>query len=144
MSRSGWPTFKPASHSHFHPTLFPANLEMSTPIPHPDNQPLAASSQPRTQRKSIWPRLKGKVREEELREETKARFDYYPHDWQLQAAVKVLEGNDGMVVAGTGKGKTIIFALLGLAAELSKTNGHYIIVSPLKALEGDQVSVSLR
>jgi ATP-dependent helicase YprA (DUF1998 family) len=94
---------------------------MSTPIPHPDNQPPAASSQPRTQRKSIWPRLKGKVREEELREETKARFGYYPHDWQLQAAVKVLEGNDGMVVAGTGKGKTIIFALLGLAAELSKT-----------------------
>lgn len=100
--------------------------------------------QPRTQRKSIWPRLKGKVREEELREETKAQFGYYPHDWQLQAAVKVLEGNDRMVVAGTGKGKTIIFALLGLAAELSKTNGHYIIVSPLKALEGDQVSVSLR
>jgi ATP-dependent helicase YprA (DUF1998 family) len=117
---------------------------MSTPIPHPDNQPPAASSQPRTQRKSIWPRLKGKVREEELREETKVRFGYYPHDWQLQAAVEVLEGNDGMVVAGTGKGKTIIFALLGLAAELSKTNGHYIIVSPLKALEGDQVSVSLR
>ena len=58
----------------------------------------------------------------------------------MQAAVKVLEGNDGMVAAGTGKGKTIIFALLGLTAELLKTNGHFIIVLPLKALEGDQVS----
>lgn len=72
--------------------------------------------------------------------ETKYRFGYEPHEWQLQAALKVLEGNDGVVVAGTGKGKTMAFALLGLAVQLSKTNrGHYIIVSPLKALEGDQV-----
>jgi len=36
-------------------------------------------------------------------------------------------------------GKTMVFALLGFAVELSKTKGHYIVVSPLKALEGDQV-----
>ena len=119
---------------------------MSTPILHPDNQPpvtpLRLDAQPRPQipQRKKWARLKGKVNEERLREETKDRFGYPPHDWQMQAAVKVLEGNDGMVAAGTGKGKTIIFALLGLAAELSKTNGHFIIVSPLKALEGDQVS----
>ena len=76
-----------------------------------------------------------------MREETEKRFGYHPHDWQLQGAVKVLEGNDGMVITGTGKGKTIIFALLGIVAELSKTNGHFVIVSPLKSLEGDQVSV---
>ena len=74
-----------------------------------------------------------------LKEETKQRFGYEPHEWQLQAALKVLEGNDGAVIAGTGKGKTMVFALLGLAIELSKTEGYYIIVSPLKALEGDQV-----
>jgi ATP-dependent helicase YprA (DUF1998 family) len=95
--------------------------------------------QPKAQKKE-WPHLKEKVEEERLRERMKESFDYYPHDWQLQAAVKVLEGNDGIVIAGTGKGKTIIFALLGLAAELSKTDGHFIIVSPLKSLEGDQVS----
>ena len=89
--------------------------------------------------RTTWPRLKKKVREEKLREEMEQRFGYSPHDWQVQAALKVLEGSDGMVVAGTGKGKTIIFALLGLAAELSGSNGYYIIVSPLKALEGDQV-----
>ena len=74
-----------------------------------------------------------------LKDETKRRFGYEPHEWQLQAALKVLEGNDGAVVAGTGKGKTMVFALLGLAVELSKNKGCYIIVSPLKALEGDQV-----
>ena len=74
-----------------------------------------------------------------MKKETKHRFGYEPHEWQLRAALKVLEGNDGVVVAGTGKGKTMIFALLGLAVELSKTEGHYIIISPLKALEGDQV-----
>jgi len=81
---------------------------------------------------------------ERLKGETKDRFGYEPHEWQLQATLKVLEGNDGVVVAGTGKGKTMIFALLCLAVQLSKTRGHYIIVSPLKALEGDQVSLGTR
>jgi len=118
---------------------------MSTPTVHPSNQPPTthsnAGTQPRAQvpLRKTWPRLKKKVKEEQLREVMKQRFGYYPHDWQTRAALKVLEGNDGMVIAGTGKGKTVIFALLGLAAELSGTNGHYIIVSPLKALEGDQV-----
>jgi len=68
-----------------------------------------------------WPRFKKKVKEERLREETKKRFGYCPHDWQMWVALKVLEGNDGMVVAGTGKGKTIIFTLLGLAAAPVRT-----------------------
>jgi len=115
----------------------------------PVNQPPATPSQPGVQSqpqvplRTKWPRLKKKVREEQLREEIKQRFGYYPHDWQMQAALKVLEGNDGMVIAGTGKGKTMVFALLGLAAELSGSRGHYIIVSPLKTLEGDQVCTSV-
>ena len=121
---------------------------MSTPTPHPNNRP-AATSKTRTEQRAqvplrtTWPRLKRKVKPEELREEMKQHFGYYPHDWQMQAALKVLEGSDGIVVAGTGKGKTIIFALLGLAAELSESVGHYIIVSPLKALEGDQVCIEV-
>jgi ATP-dependent helicase YprA (DUF1998 family) len=111
----------------------------------PDNTPLAIHSSPEAcPRPQIslgkkWPRLKEKVKDETLKDEVTRRFGYEPHEWQLEAALKVLEGNDGVVVAGTGKGKTMVFALLGLAAELSKTKGHYIIVSPLKALEGDQV-----
>ena len=34
--------------------------------------------------------------------------------------LKVLEGSDGVVVAGTDKGKTMVFALLGLAVKLPK------------------------
>lgn len=118
---------------------------MSTSTVHPTNQSPSVQSHPGTEKRAqvplrkTWPRLGKKVKEEELREEMKQRFGYFPHDWQMRAALKVLEGNDGMVVAGTGKGKTIIFALLGLAAELSGSNGHNVIVSPLKALEGDQV-----
>jgi hypothetical protein len=118
---------------------------MPTSILNPDNQTLAIPSQleaqPRTQvpLRKKWPRFKAKVKDERLKEEVKRRFGYEPHEWQLQAALKVLEGNDGVVVAGTGKGKTMVFALLGLAVKLSKTKGHYIVVSPLKALEGDQV-----
>ena len=86
-----------------------------------------------------WPRFKQEVSVEKLKEETNRRFGYEPYEWQLRAALKVLEGNDGVVVAGTGKGKTMIYALLGLAVELSKTKGQYIIVSPQKTLEGSQV-----
>jgi ATP-dependent helicase YprA (DUF1998 family) len=73
----------------------------------------------------------------------RGQFGYYPHDWQLWAAVKVLEGNDGIIVTGTGKGKMAVFALLALTAELLGSKGHYIIVSPLKALEGDQVCTAV-
>ena len=116
---------------------------------HLDDQPPMVPSnfgfQPRAQvpLKTTWPRLKKKVEEGKLRDEIKDRFGYYPHDWQLRAALKVLEGNDGIVVAGTGKGKTIVFALVGLAAELSGSDGHFIVVSPLKALEGDQVRINV-
>ena len=71
------------------------------------------------------------------------RFGYHPHDWQVEAALKVLEGNDGIVLAGTGKGKTIVFALLGLAAELSGSDGYFLVISPLKVLQHDQVCVSI-
>ena len=57
----------------------------------------------------------------------------------MQAVIKTLEGNNGMVIARIGKGKMIIFTLLGLMAELLESKGHYIIISPLKALENDQV-----
>ena len=111
----------------------------------PDNQSptvhshLGIPPRPQVPLRKKWPRFKEKVKETVLKEETIRRFGYEPHEWQLQAALKVLEANDGVVVAGTGKGKTMIFALLGLAVSLSKTKGYYVIVLPLKALEGDQV-----
>ena len=118
---------------------------MPTPALQPDNQSPGVRLNPgsRAPLTKAWPRLKEKVKEDRLKDETKKRFGYYPCDWQMQAALKALEGNDGMVVAGTGKGKTIVFALLGLAAEISGSEGHYIVISPLKALEGDQVCIGV-
>lgn len=118
---------------------------MCAPILSPANQSPTLSSQSgvetsvQTPTGKSWPRFNEKVEERELIEVAKESFGYEPHKWQLEAAMKVLEGNDGIVVAGTGKGKTMVFALLGLAVKLSGTMGYYIIVSPLKALEGDQV-----
>ena len=113
-----------------------ANPDSQSPVTSPQQE---APPQPQVPLRKSWPQFKDKVKVATLKEETKRRFGYEPHEWQLQAALKVLEGNDGAVIAGTGKGKTMVFALLGLAIELSKTEGYYIIVSPLKALEGDQV-----
>ena len=101
--------------------------------------PSGTYSRPQVPLKKEWPRFKENFSIEKLKEETNRRFGYELYEWQLQTALKVLEGNDGVVVAGTGRGKTMIFALLGLTVELSKTKGHYIIVSPPKTLEGDQV-----
>ena len=118
---------------------------MSASTPHHGSQSPAASPGPRREPnikkppRKPWPQFKKKVNEDALKEAVKQGFGYEPHEWQLQAAVKVLEGNDGIVVAGTGKGKTMVFAILGLAVKLSETKGYYVIVSPLKALEGDQV-----
>ena len=84
------------------------------------------------------------MREDRLKE-MKQRFDYYPYDRWIQAAVKVVEGSDGMVVAGTRKEKTTTFRVmfLGLAAELSGSGGHCTAVSPLKALECDQACIKI-
>ena len=55
--------------------------------------PTNSRIQPRAQvpLKTTWPRLKKKVVEGKLRDEIKNRFGYYPHDWQLRAALKVLD-----------------------------------------------------
>ena len=48
---------------------------------------------------------------DKLKEEAKEHFGYEPHKWQLRATLKVLEGNDGIVVTGTSMGKTMVFAV---------------------------------
>lgn len=122
---------------------------MSAPTVHPNNRspavcpPPETQSRPKVPLRKKWPRLKKNVRAVTLKEEATRRFGYEPHEWQVEAALKVLEGTNGVVVAGTGKGKTMVFTLLGLAVQLSGTKGHYVIVSPLKALEGDQVRAVL-
>jgi ATP-dependent helicase YprA (DUF1998 family) len=60
-----------------------------------------------------------------------------PYDWQLDAAEALVLGLDCVVVAGTGAGKTIPFAL-PLFVQDSRDK-LVLIISPLNALETDQV-----
>ncbi len=60
------------------------------------------------------------------------------YDWQLDAAEALVLGLDCVVVAGTGAGKTIPF-VLPLFVHDSKDK-LVLVISPLNALETDQVS----
>ncbi|KAE8254450.1 hypothetical protein A4X13_0g3415 [Tilletia indica] len=57
-----------------------------------------------------------------------------PHDWQMEACYQLLAGRDGLVSAGTGSGKTMIWILLALAL----LNANLLIISPLKSLQEEQ------
>jgi ATP-dependent helicase YprA (DUF1998 family) len=61
-----------------------------------------------------------------------------PYDWQLDAAEALVLGLDCVVIAGTGAGKTIPF-VLPLFVQDSRDK-LVLIISPLNALETDQVS----
>ena len=59
-----------------------------------------------------------------------------PHSWQLDAAECLILGVDSIIIAGTGAGKTMPF-VMPLMQDKSKM---MLIISPLKALQRDQVS----
>ncbi|KAF8070438.1 P-loop containing nucleoside triphosphate hydrolase protein [Lyophyllum atratum] len=59
--------------------------------------------------------------------------------WQLNIFEKAAEGLDTFAIAGTGSGKSLVFVLLALAAEMAESNGLVIVISPLKSLQKDQV-----
>ncbi len=86
-----------------------------------------------------WPKLKTRVKREKIIAATKALYGYPPREWQLQVMEQILEGHDVMTVAGTGSGKSLVFALVAIAAALAKVDGLVIVISPLKALQNDQV-----
>ncbi|KAF8666299.1 hypothetical protein AX14_006503, partial [Amanita brunnescens Koide BX004] len=53
--------------------------------------------------------------------------------------IKCAEGCDTFCIAGTGFGKSLVFALLAIAVELAGSKGTVVVVCPLKALKIDQV-----
>ncbi|KAF8959379.1 hypothetical protein BDZ97DRAFT_1646257, partial [Flammula alnicola] len=57
-------------------------------------------------------------------------------DWQAHIIHRLRQGYDSILIAGTGYGKSLVFQ--GLAA-LDKKK-IVIVISPLKALERDQVA----
>ena len=44
-----------------------------------------------------------------------------------------------ITIAGTGAGKSLIFAMLAIAAELANFQGIVVVICPLKSLQKDQV-----
>jgi ATP-dependent helicase YprA (DUF1998 family) len=87
-----------------------------------------------------WPRIGKKVPTETLVDVTSQIFGYRPRDWQVKLAEKVLSGHDAIGLAGTGAGKSLVFAMLAIATELAGFSGIVIVICPLKSLQKDQVS----
>lgn len=63
-----------------------------------------------------------------------------PYTWQLDVAEALYLGLDAVVVAGTGYGKTLPFVL----GHFVNPDAITIIISPLNALEYDQVSLKMK
>jgi hypothetical protein len=64
------------------------------------------------------------------------KLQYIPDDWQVHLIHRILQGYDSIFCAGTGYGKSLIFEGLAVLGGKGKL---VIVISPLKALERDQV-----
>ena len=62
---------------------------------------------------------------------------FTPDDWQVHLIRQILQGYDSIFCAGTGYGKSLIFEGLAVLGKL------VVVISPLKALEHDQVCLAL-
>jgi ATP-dependent helicase YprA (DUF1998 family) len=90
---------------------------------------------------TIWPRCCRIVRESEVAACFEAQFRYPPRSLQMRAGLKLMSNNDVMVVARTGIGKSKIFAVTAIAAQLGGIkHAVVLVIVPLKALEMDLVS----
>ena len=69
----------------------------------------------------------------------KAFHGLEPYDWQLDVTEALLLGLDCVVIAGTGSGKTMPFAMPLLVDKTKKK--MVVVISPLNDLEEDQVSI---
>ncbi|KAE8219208.1 hypothetical protein CF319_g7059 [Tilletia indica] len=61
---------------------------------------------------------------------------FLPKPWQLEAVYRMLAGSDGIVAAGTGAGKSMVWLLAALAARTA----NFLVITPLKAIQEEQVS----
>ncbi|KLO13734.1 hypothetical protein SCHPADRAFT_350796 [Schizopora paradoxa] len=116
-----------------------AQPRSSTPIP-PFPLPHTTPTTPRSHKKAGQKRLQG-ITElpydvNSVKETVKSclKLDFEIEDWQAHTIYRLLQGYDGISIAGTSYGKSIIFE--GLAAMSKKK--VILVVCPLKVLEKDQ------
>ena len=67
-------------------------------------------------------------------------LSYTPDDWQVHLIRRILQGYDSIFCAGTGYGKSLVFEALSVLGGPGKL---VLVISPLKALERDQVHTLL-
>ncbi len=67
---------------------------------------------------------------------TALNLTFDPDPWQLELISRLLHGFDGILCAGTGYGKSLVFEGLAVLGGKGKV---VLVVCPLKALERDQV-----
>ena len=63
-----------------------------------------------------------------------------PFEWQTDVCEAIILGLDSIIIAGTGAGKTMPFAMPLLVDQTKRK--MVIVISPLNALEHDQVCIS--
>ncbi|KAL9941018.1 hypothetical protein V8E36_000506 [Tilletia maclaganii] len=63
-----------------------------------------------------------------------------PKDWQLRGAYMVAAGWDGLIAAGTGAGKSMLWVLLALLL----SDANFLIITPMKAIQKEQVGILRR
>ena len=80
-----------------------------------------------------------RTREDLVNAFKKAFNGLQPYDWQLDVTEAILLGLDCVVIAGTGSGKTMPFAMPLLVDKTKKK--MVIVISPLNDLEEDQASI---
>jgi superfamily II DNA helicase RecQ len=68
----------------------------------------------------------------------KLKLSFAPDKWQLHLILRICQGYNSIFCVGTGYGKSLVFE--GLAV-LGGKGRVVIVISPLKALEHDQVCV---
>ncbi|KAJ7053118.1 P-loop containing nucleoside triphosphate hydrolase protein [Mycena amicta] len=103
-------------------------------------------STPRTRRSPAAARLEGtrpaRLTNAQISSElvSKLQLKFVPDDWQVETISRILRGFDSIFLAGTGYGKSLVFQ--GLAA-LGGRGKVAIVITPLKALEMDQVQQAI-
>ncbi|KAJ3563772.1 hypothetical protein NP233_g8725 [Leucocoprinus birnbaumii] len=95
-------------------------------------QEVLEAARQRAQLKSNYDSLTAR---EELIQATKARLGFEPHEWQVDVTEALLHKLDVVLIAGTGCGKTAPFMM----SLLQDTCKRILVISPLKALQDDQV-----
>jgi len=137
-----------ADHQQSHPIPSPARSPPQTPSRHNRTfQTLWAPPEtPRRQRDNHQQRLQGvksslpaNLSLQSIRQRLITSFDlpYTPDDWQVHLIRRILQGYDSVFCAGTGYGKSLVFEAL---AVLGGPRKLVLVISPLKALEHDQVN----